>query len=353
MIAIDNRNESQVLDNGLNSEFSDLEQVNMIKRPFFSFMFLICVEVVIGNILSVITVLKNKAFGNKSTTNYFIISLAISDLIVGALVMPTGVICFIVDTWIFGQIWCELWQTFDVLSCTASILNLCAISLDRYWAISDPLNYTIKMKKLYVASLIVGIWVLSAFITIPPFIWSRIYDQYHCTSVSCECHSLYVNPSFAIFLTIISFFVPLFLMAIVNYRTYRIAIKQIYAIYSDKKQKPNVPLRHHPISDGKSAAKKRSYSLIQKQFKVTKTLGIVLGVFIICWMPYFIVYSVNAFCHSCVPNKNVVFPIALWLGWLNSGMNPIIYTCLSKKFRKSIASNLVCKSNHGSSSSLR
>ncbi|RWS24943.1 G-protein coupled receptor-like protein [Leptotrombidium deliense] len=338
MMIFDNQSESHI--NGIEDyDIADSQRLTLFKKPIYSLLFLICVEVII--------VAKNKAFGNKSTTNYFIYSLAVSDLIVGVMVMPTGIICFITDDWIFGQLWCEIWQTFDLFSCTASILNLCAISLDRYWAISEPLNYTIKMKKTYVTLLILSIWVVSAFVTLPPMIWNRILQQNSCDPHSCECHSLAVHPPYVIFLTTTTFFIPLVLMSFVNYRTYRIAVKQIYAIYSENSpKKTSVPLRHITSVEKQKASKKRSRSLqiIQKQFKVTKTLGIVMGCFVVCWMPYFLVYSLDSFCKPCIKNSNTVIPITLWLGWLNSGMNPIIYTCLSKKFRKSAALLLMCKS---------
>ena len=69
--------------------------------------------------------------------------------------------------WIFGEDWCDGWHSFDVLASTASILNLCVISLDRYWAIEEPMSYPAKVSSINdVASL------LHNFEPLPPHITS-------------------------------------------------------------------------------------------------------------------------------------------------------------------------------------
>lgn len=95
-------------------------------------MFVINLQVVVFNVLIIANVLKAKSFQKSSSAKYFVLSLAISDLIVGLIVMPFGVISLILNTWLFGPWWCELWQTFDFFACTASIFNLCTVSIDRY-----------------------------------------------------------------------------------------------------------------------------------------------------------------------------------------------------------------------------
>ena len=100
--------------------------------------------------------------------NYLLVSLAVSDLCVALLVMPMALVYEVLGTWPFGATVCDAWVAFDVLSCvrgqtpfvfcanssannclffsfqTASILNLCMISVDRYWAITRPLDYGVK-----------------------------------------------------------------------------------------------------------------------------------------------------------------------------------------------------------------
>lgn len=69
-------------------------------------------------------------------------SLAVADCLVGLVVMPFSALYEVLqNTWFFGTDWCDIWRSLDVLFSTASILNLCVISLDRYWAITDPFSY--------------------------------------------------------------------------------------------------------------------------------------------------------------------------------------------------------------------
>ena len=85
---------------------------------------------IVGNVMVIVAVFKELYL--RSVTNYFIVSLAIADVMVGGVVMPFAISHLMTDeVWLYGQEWCDLWHSLDVLASTASILNLCVISLDR------------------------------------------------------------------------------------------------------------------------------------------------------------------------------------------------------------------------------
>merc|ERR1712029_1016073 len=86
----------------------------------------------IGNILVIISVFTHAPL--KITPNFFIVSPAAADLTVSMCVLPMNIVYTLVGKWLFGEALCKMWLTSDVLCCTASILNLCAIALDRYYA---------------------------------------------------------------------------------------------------------------------------------------------------------------------------------------------------------------------------
>ncbi|OWR41115.1 alpha-1B adrenergic receptor like protein [Danaus plexippus plexippus] len=97
------------------------------------------IMVVVGNMLVIIAIATEKAL--KNIQNWFIASLAVSDFFLGLVIMPFSLANELMGYWIFGFWWCEIHSALDVLLCTASIMNLCLISLDRYWSITQLLNF--------------------------------------------------------------------------------------------------------------------------------------------------------------------------------------------------------------------
>jgi hypothetical protein len=94
---------------------------------------------IIGNMLVICAVIRERSL--KSTTNYYIVSLAAADLIVGLVVMPFHTLNEMTQNyWFFGHAICDIWHSFDVFASTASINSLLAIALHRHSVISDPIN---------------------------------------------------------------------------------------------------------------------------------------------------------------------------------------------------------------------
>ena len=105
-----------------------IEQINILSKHDVLYVVLQCLYL-IGNILVIVSVFTHSPL--KITPNYFIVSLAFSDLTLSIVVLPLNVILHVVGKWHFGVVVCKMWLTSDVLCCTVSILNLCAIALDR------------------------------------------------------------------------------------------------------------------------------------------------------------------------------------------------------------------------------
>jgi octopamine receptor len=133
-----------------------------------SVLALINVMVIVGNCLVIAAVFCSSKL--RSVTNLFIVSLAVADLLVGVAVLPFSATWEVFKVWIFGDVWCNMWLALDVWMCTASILNLCAISLDRYVAVTRPITYPSIMSPSRAKMLIAGLWVLSFVICFPPLV---------------------------------------------------------------------------------------------------------------------------------------------------------------------------------------
>uniref|UniRef100_A0A4W6CD06 5-hydroxytryptamine receptor 4 n=1 Tax=Lates calcarifer TaxID=8187 RepID=A0A4W6CD06_LATCA len=166
---------------------------SMPKRmALICFLSLVMLMSILGNLLVMVAVCKDRQL-RKIKTNYFIVSLAFADLLVSVLVMPFGAIELVHQHWIYGETFCLVRTSLDVLLTTASILHLCCIALDRYYAICcQPLVYRNKMTPMRVALMIGGCWVIPTFISFLPIMqgWNSIGIRPPgecCSACVCVC----------------------------------------------------------------------------------------------------------------------------------------------------------------------
>ncbi|XP_031696977.1 dopamine receptor D4 related sequence isoform X2 [Anarrhichthys ocellatus] len=121
--------------------------------------------IILGNVLVCLSVLTERSL--KTATNYFIVSLAVADLLLAVLVLPLYVYSEFLGVWTLSTFICDALMTMDVMLCTASILNLCAISVDRYIAVVVPLRYNRNQFSVRQLALITATWVLSLGVASP------------------------------------------------------------------------------------------------------------------------------------------------------------------------------------------
>jgi hypothetical protein len=127
---------------------------------------ILIVVTLLGNSLVITAVASFRRL--RSVTNYFVVSLAVADITVATLVMPYALLYEIFAEWRFGWIFCYFWISCDVMCCTASILHLCVIALDRYLAITQPFSYHTKMSKKRALLMIASVWICSGAISFVP-----------------------------------------------------------------------------------------------------------------------------------------------------------------------------------------
>ncbi|EEB17202.1 class A rhodopsin-like G-protein coupled receptor GPRoar3, putative [Pediculus humanus corporis] len=207
-------------------------------------LLLINVMVVVGNCLVIAAVYISSKL--RTVTNLFIVSLAVADLMVGVAVLPFSATWEVFKVWIFGDLWCSIWLAVDVWMCTASILNLCAISLDRYVAVTRPVNYPSIMSSSRAKILIAGVWVLSFVICFPPLVHNfdtsddvlfttttpttttpqPTAESFQCPWI-CELTS---DTGYVIYSALGSFFIPMGVMLFFYWKIYRAAVQTTRAI---------------------------------------------------------------------------------------------------------------------------
>ncbi|KAM3960660.1 5-hydroxytryptamine receptor 1 [Aphomia sociella] len=410
---------------------------------------IVIIGTMVGNILVCVAVCLVRKLRRPS--NYLIVSLAVSDLCVAIIVMPIAMVYDIMGTWPFGPIICDFWVSSDVLSCAASILNLCMISVDRYYAITKPLEYGVKRTPRRMFFCVFIVWMSAAFISLPPVL---ILGNEK-TETSC---SVSQNKVYQIYATLGSFYIPLTVMIVVYYKIFSAARKivkderraqshlethcyleinvknggaaearllgtqptqaaargstastnttcsvdktesTIGRCFSGQRKsnesqcpmlqqmktptKPihtiNRSISHTSQTDNKLQVKERrrqssessnklttnrirsslssfaqkshiakdllhssSHSPHQKKLrfqlakerKASTTLGIIMSAFVFCWFPFFVLALVRPFVEEgAIPDA--VSALFLWLGYVNSLLNPIIYATLNRDFRK-------------------
>ncbi|KAK7137466.1 hypothetical protein R3I94_013193 [Phoxinus phoxinus] len=308
-----------------------------------------------GNVLVCAAVLRFRHLRAK-VTNIFIVSLAVSDLLVAVLVMPWKAVTEVTGFWPFGA-FCDIWVAFDIMCSTASILNLCVISLDRYWAISSPFRYERKMTPRVACVMIGALWSLSVLISFIPvqLDWHKASEPGSNASdaraAEDTCDSS-LSREYAISSSLISFYIPVAIMIVTYTRIYRIAHIQIRRIasleraaaHAQNNRTNRLACHHHHHHHPSQSSLKSNFN---RETKVLKTLSVIMGVFVFCWLPFFVLNCVIPFCPRepsagppCV--SDTTFDVFVWFGWTNSSLNPVIYA-FNAEFRKGFSSLLGCR----------
>uniref|UniRef100_A0A0N5AGA4 G_PROTEIN_RECEP_F1_2 domain-containing protein n=1 Tax=Syphacia muris TaxID=451379 RepID=A0A0N5AGA4_9BILA len=397
---------------------------------FLYFLFIICILMIIatliGNALVILAVMLVRKLRHPS--NLLLVSLAIADFCVGLIVMPLGIIELFTKKWILGPVLCCLWTSTDQALCTASIINLCMISVDRYLAVSRPLRYSAQRTLKRILAYIAIVWVAALIVSISPLI---VFPAVNNEGL-CQVNQ---NPIYQIYATIIAFYGPSCIMTCLYAKMWlaakRLAIKDATAKNSLAVEKHKLcPNKHNSDTDTTSTAintlkhtlnndKNKVYynslsinnnnnntsnsindssndcsfsddsrisSTYQYSFsinrnlsnndsnnllnmfylmfkyvcskcinvqlkinrrahersegKARKTLGVMLSVFIACWLPFFIIALLKAY-RVAVPSW--IDHLTLWIGYFNSLMNPIIYCKYNRDFYVPFREMLCCR----------
>ncbi|XP_057682249.1 D(5)-like dopamine receptor [Corythoichthys intestinalis] len=260
--------------------------------------------------------------------------------------MPWRAVSEVAGAWLFGR-FCDTWVAFDIMCSTASILNLCIISMDRYWAISSPFRYERKMTRRFAFVMIGVAWTLSILISFIPvqLNWHRdarvnFTDGEDDSGPPDDCNAS-LNRTYAIASSLISFYIPVLIMVGTYTRIFRIAQTQIRRISS--LERAPAPCAAPRASTQDESALKSSF---KRETKVLKTLSIIMGVFVFCWLPFFVLNCVVPFCEANAPDappcvSDTTFSIFVWFGWANSSLNPVIYA-FNADFRKAFSTILGC-----------
>ncbi|XP_075144811.1 5-hydroxytryptamine receptor 2B [Haematobia irritans] len=173
-----------------------------------------------GNILVCLAIAWERRLQN--VTNYFLMSLAITDLMVAVLVMPLGILTLVKGYFPLGSEHCLTWICLDVLFCTASIMHLCTISVDRYLSLRYPMRFGRNKTRRRVTLKIVFVWLLSIAMSLP---LSLMYSKNH-ASVLVNGTCQIPDPVYKLVGSIVCFYIPLGVMLLTYCLTVRLLAQQ-------------------------------------------------------------------------------------------------------------------------------
>ncbi|AWP13862.1 putative alpha-2A adrenergic receptor [Scophthalmus maximus] len=185
---------------------------------------------VFGNVMVVIAVTTSRAL--RAPQNLFLVSLACADILVATSVMPFSLANELMGYWYFGKVWCEIYLALDVLFCTSSIVHLCAISLDRYWSVTQAIEYNLRRTPRRIKCTVLIVWVLAAIISFPPLITMK-KDEGKEDRPECKINE---EKWYIIFSSTASFFAPCVIMIMVYVRIYQVAKKRTRALPGEKQR---------------------------------------------------------------------------------------------------------------------
>ncbi|XP_062857136.1 trace amine-associated receptor 13c-like [Trichomycterus rosablanca] len=259
-----------------------------------------------GNLLVIISVFHFKKL--HTPTNMLVLSLAISDFLIGALVMPQLLIWTIESCWIIGQRFCISFSLSTTFLTSISIYNVVLIAVDRYFALSNPFLYMNKVSVMRINVVIVINWcVLMVYSFVLLYFNGNVTNWTKCP----ETCLIIMNEVWSVIDLVLMFISPCSVIIILYSGVFVIAKKHATAIRELSKQTRS---QTHTES-------------MKSERKAAKVLGILVSVFMACLLPYFIYSFVG---EAQYVQKSII------IIYLNSTINPVIYALFYPWFRRCI-----------------
>ncbi|XP_066957239.1 neuropeptide SIFamide receptor-like [Macrobrachium rosenbergii] len=288
---------------------------------------LVSVMGVIGNSFVVAVVVRSPRM--RSVTNVFIANLAVADLLVNIVVLPTTLIGNTLNAWVLGLFVCKAVSYLQGVSVSASINTLVAITLDRALAICYPMRCQITSRTCRV--IIVVIWVFSLTITLP---WAIVFKLEPIPETDLQvCTEKWPDDRSGDLYFVVANLVMCYLLPLT-------AISICYVLIWRKVWRRKLP--------GERQDEGVALMIHRSKIKVIKMLVVVVILFALSWLPLYVIFARHKL--GVVPTEtetsiiHVLAPIAQWLGASNSCINPILYAYFNMKFRSGFKAILVSRS---------
>lgn len=174
---------------------------------------------IIGNVLVMLSFKVNSQL--KTVNNYYLLSLAFADLIIGMFSMNLYTSYILMGYWSLGSLACDLWLAMDYVVSNASVMNLLVISFDRYFSITRPLTYRAKRTPKRAGIMIGLAWMVSFILWAPPILcWQYFVGKRTVPERQCQIQ-FFSEPVITFGTAIAAFYIPVSVMTILYCRIYK------------------------------------------------------------------------------------------------------------------------------------
>lgn len=269
-------------------------------------------------------------------TNHFIFSLAVSDIITASIAMPIDVDLILKNQlWTHGEVMCNIFVTAYLVAAPLSMLNLLAVSVDRYCAITDPLHYSTTMTRKVVIITIISLWTYAILFTVIAMAGWPLYP----TSLYHGYCVFNVEPAYSLVSSVINFVIPTIIMCALYYRIYKVA--KAHARRIDRHEKfSHTNVEYHSNIGSCSTTNgtdKKNFKSLTKNIKAAKTIALLVSAFLFCWMPYTLYSCISILCGKpCYESiSGNVSSVTLLIAYTNCALNPFLYAFHNRDFRES------------------
>ncbi|XP_035732813.1 orexin receptor type 1-like isoform X2 [Vespa mandarinia] len=282
----------------------------------------------VGNSLVCLAVCRNHSM--KTVTNYFIVNLAVADLLVILICLPSSVLWDVTETWFLGWGLCKAIPYLQTVSVSVSVLTLTCISIDRWYAICYPLRF--RSTTRWAKTAIAVIWTVSFLFDIPDIlvlhtvpseskVKTILYTQCK-SSLSHEKQTIF----WAIKLTFL-YVVPLIFMTLTYWQI-------VHVLWRSDIPGHNLTSRACQIGEIRSTGAGNPEGQLRSRRKAAKMLIAIVVTFAICYFPVHLLSILKYI--ILLPSGEWSIKVSLfahWLCYVNSAVNPLIYNFMSGKFR--------------------